>query len=38
VWGVVPERVTIASGAASPLSLIGLAHYENVLLSALAAT
>ncbi len=37
VWGLIPERVTIASGAAAPLSPIGIAHYENVLLSALAA-
>lgn len=37
IWGVIPERVTIASGAAAPLSPIGIAHYENVLLSALAA-
>jgi chromosome partitioning protein len=36
IWGVIPERVTIASGAAAPLSTVGLAHYENVLLSALA--
>ncbi len=36
IWGVIPERVTIASGAAAPLSPVGLAHYENVLLRALA--
>ncbi len=38
VWGLIPERVSIAAGAAGPLSSVGIAHYENVLLSALAAT
>jgi chromosome partitioning protein len=37
IWGVIPERVSIASGAATPLSSVGLAYYENVLLSAIAA-
>lgn len=38
IWGVVPERVTIAAGSATALSPVGLAHYENVLLSALEAS
>jgi chromosome partitioning protein len=37
VWGVIPERVSIASGPATALSPVGLAYYENVLLSAIAA-
>lgn len=35
VWGVVPERVAIAAGAGAPLSIVGLVHYENVLIQAL---
>lgn len=35
VWGVVPERVAIASGSSGPLSIVGLVHYENVLIQAL---
>ncbi|HUY29450.1 MAG TPA: ParA family protein [Acidimicrobiales bacterium] len=35
IWGVVPERVAIASGAGAPLSIVGLVHYENVLIRAL---
>ncbi len=35
IWGVVPERVAIATGADAPLSVVGLVHYENVLLQAL---
>ncbi|MDA8290246.1 MAG: ParA family protein [Actinomycetota bacterium] len=38
VWGVVPERVAIASGSGAPLSIVGLVHYENVLIRALART
>ncbi|HVC26014.1 MAG TPA: ParA family protein [Acidimicrobiales bacterium] len=35
IWGVVPERVAIASGSVAPLSIVGLVHYENVLIQAL---
>lgn len=35
VWGVVPERVAIAVGSGAPLSIVGLVHYENVLIQAL---
>ncbi|HTX00018.1 MAG TPA: ParA family protein [Acidimicrobiales bacterium] len=38
IWGVIPERVSIAGGPAADLSPVGLAYYENVLLSAIAAT
>jgi chromosome partitioning protein len=31
VWGIVPERVSIASGPASPLSNEGIDHYAKVL-------
>ncbi len=31
VWGVVPERVSIASGPAAALSIEGLEHYAKVL-------
>jgi hypothetical protein len=31
VWGIVPERVSIASGPASALSNEGLDHYAKVL-------
>lgn len=34
VWGVVPERVAIAAGSGAPLSVVGLVHYENVLIEA----
>jgi hypothetical protein len=30
VWGVVPERVSIASGPASRRSSEGMDHYEKV--------
>ena len=36
VWGVVPERVSIASGPASALSNEGLDHYAKVLKKATA--
>ncbi|HXY27888.1 MAG TPA: ParA family protein [Acidimicrobiales bacterium] len=36
VWGVVPERVAIASGPASSLSAEGLEHYDKVLRRAIA--
>jgi chromosome partitioning protein len=36
VWGIVPERVTIASGPASALSNEGLDHYEKVFKKATA--
>jgi len=36
VWGVVPERVSIASGPASALSNEGLGHYAKVLKKATA--
>lgn len=35
IWGVVPERVAIAAGSSSSLSIVGLVHYENVLIQAL---
>ena len=35
IWGVVPERVAIATGAGGALSVVGLVHYENVLIQAL---
>ncbi len=35
IWGVVPERVAIAAGADAALSVVGLVHYENVLIHAL---
>ena len=36
VWGIVPERVSIASGPAAPLSREGLEHYGKVLKRATA--
>jgi chromosome partitioning protein len=36
VWGIVPERVSIASGPASALSSEGLDHYAKVLKKATA--
>jgi chromosome partitioning protein len=36
VWGIVPERVSIASGPASALSTEGLDHYTKVLKKATA--
>jgi chromosome partitioning protein len=36
VWGIVPERVSIASGPAAALSSEGLAHYGKVLKKATA--
>jgi len=36
IWGVIPERVAIAAGSTAPLSIVGLVHYENVLIQALA--
>jgi chromosome partitioning protein len=36
VWGIVPERVSIASGPAAPLSIEGLEHYAKVLKKATA--
>ena len=38
VWGIIPERVSIASGPAAPLSTEGLEHYGNVLKKATAKT
>jgi chromosome partitioning protein len=35
IWGVIPERVAIAAGSGAPLSIVGLVHYENVLIQAL---
>jgi chromosome partitioning protein len=35
IWGVVPERVAIATGSSASLSIVGLVHYENVLIQAL---
>jgi chromosome partitioning protein len=37
VWGIVPERVSIASGPAATLSSEGLEHYSKVLKKATAA-
>lgn len=37
VWGAIPERVAIASGSSSSLSVIGMIYYEHVLTRALAA-
>lgn len=37
VWGAIPERVAIASGSASSLSVIGMVYYEHVLTRALSA-
>jgi chromosome partitioning protein len=36
VWGIIPERVSIASGPAAPLSSEGLEHYAKVLKKATA--
>jgi chromosome partitioning protein len=36
VWGIVPERVAIASGPAASLSREGLEHYDKVLKKATA--
>jgi len=36
VWGIVPERVAIASGPAASLSAEGLEHYAKVLRRAIA--
>jgi chromosome partitioning protein len=36
VWGIIPERVSIASGPAAPLSSEGLEHYGKVLKKATA--
>ncbi len=36
VWGIVPERVSIASGPAARLSSEGMEHYERVLRKASA--
>ena len=36
VWGIVPERVSIASGPAARLSTEGMEHYETVLRKATA--
>ena len=36
VWGIVPERVSIASGPAARLSTEGMEHYEKVLRKATA--
>jgi chromosome partitioning protein len=36
VWGIVPERVSIASGPAAGLSSEGMEHYSKVLRKALA--
>jgi chromosome partitioning protein len=36
VWGIVPERVSIASGPAARLSIEGMEHYEKVLRKATA--
>ena len=38
VWGIVPERVSIASGPAAALSSEGLEHYGKVLKRATAKT
>jgi chromosome partitioning protein len=38
IWGTIPERVAIASGPASDLSIIGISYYEQVLSRALKAT
>jgi chromosome partitioning protein len=35
VWGIIPERVSIASGPAAPLSLEGLDLYGQVLKKAM---
>ncbi|MCU1495141.1 MAG: cobyrinic acid ac-diamide synthase [Acidimicrobiaceae bacterium] len=35
IWGVVPERVAIAAASGAPLSIVGLVHYENVLIESL---
>jgi chromosome partitioning protein len=37
VWGIVPERVSIASGPAAALSTEGMEHYTKVLKKATAA-
>ncbi len=37
VWGIVPERVSIASGPAAALSSEGMEHYSKVLKKATAA-
>jgi chromosome partitioning protein len=37
VWGIVPERVSIASGPAASLSSEGMEHYTKVLKKATAA-
>jgi chromosome partitioning protein len=36
VWGIIPERVSIASGPSAPLSSEGLEHYGKVLRKATA--
>jgi chromosome partitioning protein len=36
IWGIVPERVSIASGPAARLSNEGMEHYEKVLRKATA--
>ncbi|HEY1650609.1 MAG TPA: AAA family ATPase [Acidimicrobiales bacterium] len=36
VWGIIPERVSIASGPSAGLSNEGLEHYEKVLKKAIA--
>jgi hypothetical protein len=36
VWGIVPERVSIATGPSGRLSTEGLEHYEEVLKKATA--
>ena len=36
VWGIVPERVAIASGPSSSLSVEGLEHYAKVLRRAIS--
>ena len=36
VWGIVPERVSIASGPSSGLSTEGLEHYGKILKKASA--
>ena len=38
VWGIIPERVSIASGPAAALSTEGLEHYAKVLKKATAKT
>ncbi len=38
VWGIIPERVSIASGPAAALSAEGLELYGKVLKKALAKT